>query len=95
MLSEHFPQLLIVHILAKVLHEHIGESPVGATVSLGALASCHETAHVDLLVVQQHVVDVLDGLFSGLVGLEVNKAVASAVHMLVGHDLAGQDVAER
>ena len=47
-----------------------------------------------LLVVEQHVVDVLDGLLGGLVGLEVDEAVAAAVVMLVGHDLAGKDVAK-
>jgi len=47
-----------------------------------------------LLVVEQHVVDVLDGLLGGLVGLEVDEAVAAAVGVLVGHDLAGEDVAE-
>ena len=51
-------------------------------------------ADVDLLVVQQHAVDSLDGSLGGLSGLVVNETVALGPAMLVGGDLAREDVAE-
>ena len=51
-------------------------------------------ADVDLLVVEQHAVDSLDGSLGGLSGLVVNETVALGPAMLVGGDLAREDVAE-
>ena len=51
-------------------------------------------ADVDLLVVQQHAVDSLDGSLGGLSGLVVNETVALGTAVLIGGDLAGQDVTE-
>ena len=51
-------------------------------------------ADVDLLVVEQHAVDSLDGSLGGLSGLVVNETVALGTAMLVGGDLAREDVAE-
>ena len=51
-------------------------------------------ADVDLLVVQQHAVDSLDGSLGGLSGLVVNETVALGTAMLIGGDLAREDVAE-
>ena len=50
--------------------------------------------NVDLLVVQQHAVDVLDGVLGSLSGLVVDEPVAFGVAMLVGRNLAGKNVAE-
>ena len=51
-------------------------------------------ADVHLLVVQKHTVDGLDGGLGSLGGLVVNKAVALEPALLIGGDLAGQNVAE-
>lgn len=51
-------------------------------------------ADVDLLVVQQHAVDGLDGGVGGLSGLVVNETVALGASVLVGGDLAGENVSE-
>ena len=94
-LLEHLAQLLVVVRVAEVLDVDVGELLVGAAVGVGALIARHEAAHVDLLVVEQHVVHVLDGRLGRLIGLEVHEAVAARVRVLVDHDLARQDVAER
>lgn len=52
-------------------------------------------AYVDLLVVQQHAIDSLNGSLSGLSGLIVHEAVAFGTTVLVGGDLARQYVTER
>lgn len=51
-------------------------------------------ADVHLLVVEQHTVDGLDSSLGGLSGLVVDETVAFRAAVLVGSDLAGQDVAE-
>ena len=51
-------------------------------------------ADVDLLVVQQHAVDSLDGSLGGLSGLVVNETVALGTAVLIRSNLAGQYVAE-
>ena len=51
-------------------------------------------ADVDLLVVQQHAVDGLDSVLSSLGGLVVHETIALGTPMLIGSDLAGEDVAE-
>jgi hypothetical protein len=49
---------------------------------------------VDLLVVEQHVVDGLDGGVGGLGRLVVDESVSPGSTVLVNGDLAGEDVAE-
>jgi hypothetical protein len=49
---------------------------------------------VDLLVVEQHVVDGLDGGVGGLGRLVVDESVSPGSTVLVNGDLAGKDVAE-
>jgi hypothetical protein len=51
--------------------------------------------HVDLLVIKEHAVDSLDGAFGSLGSLIVDETVAFGTAMLVGGNLAGEDVAER
>ena len=51
-------------------------------------------ADVDLLVIQQHAVDGLDGSLSSLSSLVMDETVALGAAMLVGGDLAGENVAE-
>ena len=51
-------------------------------------------ADVHLLVVEQHAVDSLDSSLRGLGGLVVDEAVALGAAVLIGGDLAREDVAE-
>lgn len=51
-------------------------------------------ADVNLLVVQQHAVDSLDGGVSSLGGLIVDEAVALGTSVLIRSDLAGQNISE-
>ena len=52
-------------------------------------------ADVHLLVVEQHAIDGLDGVLGCLGSLVVDEAVAFGVAVLVGSDLAREDVTER
>lgn len=51
-------------------------------------------ADVDLLIVQQHSVDGLDGSLGGLSGLVVNETVALGTTVLIGSDFARQNITE-
>ena len=51
-------------------------------------------ADVHLLVVQKHAVDGLDGSLGSLSGLVVDESVSLGAAMLVGSNLAGQDITE-
>ena len=51
-------------------------------------------ADVHLLVGQKHAVDGLDGGLSSLSGLVVDESVSLGAAMLVGSNLAGQDITE-
>ena len=51
-------------------------------------------ADIDLLVVQEHTIDSLDGGLGSLSSLVVDETVALGTAVLIGGDLAGQDVTE-
>lgn len=51
-------------------------------------------ANVNLLVIEQHAVDRLNGVFSGLGSFIVNKAISLGMAVLVSRDLAGQNITE-
>ena len=51
-------------------------------------------ADIDLLVVQKHTIDGFDGSLGSLGGLVVDEAVALGAALLVGGDLAREDVTE-
>jgi hypothetical protein len=51
-------------------------------------------ADVDLLVVEEHAVDRVNGSVSSLAGLVVNESETARVAVLIGGDLAREDVAE-
>ena len=92
-LGEESLDLLLGDLGIQVLDVDVGEVglhllDLGLTLLLGNVVS-----DVNLLVVQQHSVDVLDGVLSSLVGLVVNETVSLGLTIL-GGDLAGQDVAE-
>lgn len=92
-LGEEGLNLLLGELGVEVLDVDVGELGLHL-LNLGlALLLGDVVTDKDLLVVQQHAVDVLDGVLSGLVGLVVNETV-SLGGTLLGGDLAGQDVAE-
>ena len=51
-------------------------------------------ANINLLVIEQHSIDVLDGMFSCLGSLVVDEAVSSGPTLLIRSNLARQDIAE-
>ena len=51
-------------------------------------------ADINLLVVEQHAIDSLDGSLGSLSGLVVDETVTLRTAMFIGGDLAGEDVAE-
>ena len=50
--------------------------------------------NVNLLIVQKHTIDSLDGSLGSLSGLIVDETVSLGAAMLVGSDLARQDITE-
>ena len=51
-------------------------------------------ANINLLVIEQHSIDVLDGMLSCLGSLVVDEAVSSGSTLLICSNLARQDIAE-
>jgi hypothetical protein len=85
----------LVNLGVEVLDEDVGELGT-LLLDLGlALLLRDVVADVDLLVVQKHAVDRLDGGLGSLASLVVDKGEAARVAVLVGGDLAREDVAER
>jgi hypothetical protein len=50
--------------------------------------------NINLLVIQKHAVDSLDGVVGSLSGLVMDEAIAFGAALLVCSDLAGQDIAK-
>ena len=50
--------------------------------------------NIDILVVQKHTIDSLDGSVSGLGGLVVDETVTLGTALLISSDLARKDVSE-
>jgi len=49
----------------------------------------------DLLVVEEHAIDRLDGVLSSLSGLVVDEAVTLGVALLIDGDFAGENITKR
>lgn len=52
-------------------------------------------ANEDLLVVEQHAIDCLDGVLGSLSGFVVDEAVTLRVALLIDGDLAGENITKR
>merc|ERR1719339_463025 len=78
-LGEHFLEFLVSKVLSEVLDVHVGEL-------LGLLSQ--------LLLVEQHAVDLLDGVHGGLLRLKMNEAIAFGATVGVLGNLAAEDVPE-
>ncbi len=66
---------MLSELLAEVLDEDIGEALGLLAQLLLPLLAGNEASDVDLLAVEQHPIDLLDGVVGGLLGLKVDKAV--------------------
>lgn len=80
--------------MADVLDIYVGEVGLHLLEFALSILLGDMVADVDLLFVQKHAIDVLDGLLSSLVGLIMNKSVTLGVTVLVLGHLAAQNVAE-
>ncbi len=78
-LGKHVCQILFGQIFAKVLDEDIGEAFGLLAQLLFPLLAGDEASNIDLLAVEQHAINLLDGIVGGLLSLEVNKAVALGI----------------
>merc|ERR1719316_2635395 len=89
--AEDLLELVLVPALRHVLHVQVREDLhlVVAVPHLDELADLHR------LLADLHAVHALDGLLRRVLGLEVHEPVALRLAVLVGRDLAGQDVAEQ
>lgn len=93
-LAEQLVELVIRHLGVEVFHVDVCElrfllGDLSLTLLFGDIV-----ADVDLLVVQQHSVNGLDGRVSCLRRLVVDKAVSARTAVLISRDLAREDIAE-
>ena len=75
-LGEHLLQLLFSEFISEVLDEDIGELLGLLSQLLLALLARDKPPYEDLLLVEQHAVDLLDGVHGSFLGLEVDKSVS-------------------
>ncbi|CAF3461033.1 unnamed protein product [Fusarium graminearum] len=93
-LLEELAEIILGNVSGNVLDVDVGE--VGLHLLKLALAVLlgNVVADVNLLLVEKHTVNVLDGLGSGLISLIVNETIALGGTSLVLGNLAAQDVTE-
>lgn len=93
-LGKQLTELLVTGVRVDVLDIDVGEVGLHLLELALAILLGDMVADVNLLLVQQHAIDVLDGLRSGLVSLVVHETVSLGVSVLVLSDLAAENVAE-
>lgn len=93
-LGEELTELLVGDLGGDVLDVDVGEVGLHLLKLALAILLGDVVADIDLLLVEKHAVDVLDGVGGSLVGLVVNETVTLGVAVLVLGDLAAQDVTE-
>ena len=81
--------------LVDVLDVNVGEMSLHLFDLAHPLLFADVVSYVDLFVVEQHAVDGLDGGVGGFGRLVMDEPVAPGTTVLVGGDLAREDVAER
>lgn len=91
-LLKELAELVIGSLGVDVLDVDVGEVGLHLVKLTLAVLLGDMVADVDLLLVEKHAVDVLDGLLSSLVSLVVNEAVSLGVAVLVLGNLAAQNV---
>ena len=75
-LGEHLLELLISQLVSEVLDVDVGELLGLLSQLLLSLLAGNESSDKDLLLVQQHAVDLLDGVHGSLLGLEVDESIS-------------------
>jgi len=93
-LGENFLQFLVTEVLSKVLDVHVGELLGLLSQLLLALLAGNESANKDLLLIQQHAINLLDGVHGSLLGLKVNKSITLAGSISILGNFTGEDVTE-
>merc|ERR1719427_1196403 len=93
-LGEDFLEFLVSKVLSEVLDVHVGELLGLLSQLLLPLLAGHKPPHKDLLLVEQHAVDLLDGVHGGLLRLKMNEAIAFGATVGVLGNLAAEDVPE-
>jgi hypothetical protein len=93
-LLEEFTEVFVRDLELDVLDINVGEVGLHLLELAHALLLGDVVADKDLLLVEQHAVDVLDSVVGGLGGLVMDESVALGVAELVLGDLAAQDVTE-
>lgn len=93
-LLKQLTELVVGDIRSNVLHVNVGEVGLHLLELALAVLLGDVVADVDLLLVEQHAVDMLDGLSSSLIGLVVNETVSLGVSVLILGDLAAENVAK-
>lgn len=93
-LGEEFSKLLVADVGINVLDVDVGEVclhlvELGLSVLLGNVVT-----NKDLLVIEQHSIDMLNGILGSLGGFVVNEPVSARVAVLILGNLARQDVTE-
>ena len=75
-LREHLLQLLFGEVISEVLDEHIGELLSLFSQLLLTLLARNKPPYEHLLLIEQHAVDLLNGVHGSFLGLEVDKPVS-------------------
>ena len=75
-LIEHFLQLVIREIVAEILDVHVCELLGLLSQLFLALLARDKPPYEHLLLIEQHPVDLLDGVLGSFFGLEVDKSVS-------------------
>jgi len=93
-LLEQNTELVLGSLDVDVLDVDVGEVGLHLLELVDAVLLGNVVADVNLLLVQQHAVDALDGVAGGLSSLVVNESIASGGAMFVLSNLTAEDVAE-
>ena len=93
-LRKHLVELFVSEVVTKVLDVDVGEVlGLLAELALAVLAR-DESADENFLAIEQHAIDLSDGVHGRLFSFEVDETVALRVASLVLRHLAAEDVAE-
>mmetsp|Transcript_11552 Transcript_11552/g.20788 ORF Transcript_11552/g.20788 Transcript_11552/m.20788 type:complete len:323 (+) Transcript_11552:1516-2484(+) len=86
-----FRQPLLIPLQRNILQKAIGEG-----LRIWPVVPSHENAHLDLLPINEHTIQLFDGARGRFVGLVVHITISlGKARLLVGHNLARQNVAEK
>jgi len=93
-LREEFFQFVVAKLVAEVLDVYVGELLGFLSELLLPLLARDEAADKDLLLVEQHTIDLLDSVEGSFLSFKMHKSITLAASISILGDLAGQDVPE-